>query len=204
MNIPKGMTADEVTAIISKIAKRLAPKFKFGYYEVNDIEQEAFILGIEGLKDYDEVRPLENFLWVHIRNRLKNLKRNEFERHDKPCLRCRVDAYDKIQGCSQYEDPMACKPYKKWHCRNQTKKNLMAPIGFDNVRDEQEERMKIYHQVDDIIANRELQDIIDDKLPIYLRADYLRLLSDVHISKPRRVKVQEAIREILTELDDDT
>ena len=48
MKIPQGLTEDEVVGVITKIARRLAPKFTFASYDVEDIEQEAFLIGIAG------------------------------------------------------------------------------------------------------------------------------------------------------------
>jgi DNA-directed RNA polymerase specialized sigma24 family protein len=62
------------------LAKRISPRFKFGYYDVDDLEQEAFILALDGFKRWDGVRPLENFLSVHIHNRLINFRRNRYHR----------------------------------------------------------------------------------------------------------------------------
>lgn len=66
--------------IIQTIAKQLAPRYVFGSYERDDIEQEAVLIGIDGLKRYDGVRPLENFLYTHMNNRLKNFKRDNYFR----------------------------------------------------------------------------------------------------------------------------
>ena len=44
-----------------------------------DIEQEAFIIGAKAIDDYDG-RSLENFLYVHLNNRLKNFKRDNYYR----------------------------------------------------------------------------------------------------------------------------
>jgi len=82
MKIPNSMTESEVSETISKVARRLAPKFTFGPYDVEDIFQEAFIIGIEGLDKYDEARPLSNFMFTHISNRLKNFKRDNYYRLD--------------------------------------------------------------------------------------------------------------------------
>jgi DNA-directed RNA polymerase specialized sigma24 family protein len=60
----------------------LATKFTFPNYEADDITQEAFIIGMEAMNRYDEMRPLENFLSVHIKNRLKNFKRDNYYRPD--------------------------------------------------------------------------------------------------------------------------
>ena len=67
-------------SIIQRIAKQLAPRYVFGSYEREDIEQEATILALDGLKRYDGVRPLENFLYTHVSNRLKNFKRDNYFR----------------------------------------------------------------------------------------------------------------------------
>ena len=76
------MSEQEVVDTITKVARHLAPKYVFASYDIEDIFQEAFIIGIEGLEKYDEKRPLSNFLFTHISNRLKNFKRNNYYRLD--------------------------------------------------------------------------------------------------------------------------
>lgn len=76
------MTEDQVVSTIYRISSRLASKYTFPNYEEDDIQQEAFIIGMEALDRYDGIRPLENFLSVHIKNRLKNFKRDHYYRHD--------------------------------------------------------------------------------------------------------------------------
>tara|TARA_B100001113_G_scaffold165997_1_gene135809 strand:- start:1460 stop:1978 length:519 start_codon:yes stop_codon:yes gene_type:complete len=82
MKTPKNMSEQEVVDTITKVARHLAPKYVFASYDIEDIFQEAFIIGIEGLEKYDEKRPLSNFLFTHISNRLKNFKRNNYYRLD--------------------------------------------------------------------------------------------------------------------------
>lgn len=65
---------------IQKIARALAPKYVFDCYDREDIEQEAILMGIDALSRYDKNRPLENFLYTHISNRLKNFKRDNYYR----------------------------------------------------------------------------------------------------------------------------
>ncbi len=76
------MTEEQVVSTISKISSRLASKYTFPNYEADDISQEAFIIGMEALDRYDGVRPLENFLSIHIKNRLNNFKRDNYYRQD--------------------------------------------------------------------------------------------------------------------------
>jgi DNA-directed RNA polymerase specialized sigma24 family protein len=82
MKIPKNMTEEQVISTISKISSRLANKFTFANYEEEDIAQEAFIIGMDAMERYDEIRPLENFLSTHIKNRLINFKRDNYYRPD--------------------------------------------------------------------------------------------------------------------------
>jgi DNA-directed RNA polymerase specialized sigma24 family protein len=82
MKIPQNLSEQEVVETITKVARKLAPKYVFASYEVEDIEQEAFMMGVEGLKRYDTNKPLENFMYTHINNRLKNFKRDNYYRFD--------------------------------------------------------------------------------------------------------------------------
>jgi DNA-directed RNA polymerase specialized sigma24 family protein len=82
MKIPKNMTEEQVVSAITLVSSRLASKYTFPNYGEDDISQEAFIIGMEALDRYDGVRPLENFLSIHIKNRLKNFKRDNYYRPD--------------------------------------------------------------------------------------------------------------------------
>lgn len=78
MKIPKKMTEQEVINQIHVVINRIAPKYIFNGYDVDDIKQEAFIICMDALKRYDNKRPLENFLSVHLSNRLKNFIRDNY------------------------------------------------------------------------------------------------------------------------------
>jgi len=78
MNLPEGMTEEEVSDQIQIVVDRIAPKYAFYGYTVDDIKQEAFIICIEALNRYDSSRPLENFLSVNLSNRLKTFVRDNY------------------------------------------------------------------------------------------------------------------------------
>lgn len=83
MKIPKNMTEKQVLEKIHIVVNRIAPKYTFHGYDVDDIKQEAFIICMDALDRYDELRPLENFLSVNLSNRLKNFVRdNYFTKND--------------------------------------------------------------------------------------------------------------------------
>ena len=73
MKIPKNLKEDEVLDKIELVINRIAPKYTFHGYDLNDIKQEAFIICYEALERYDQKRPLENFLSVNLSIDLKTL-----------------------------------------------------------------------------------------------------------------------------------
>ncbi len=177
--VPEDLNEDEVLAIIEKIVNSLAYKYCFSHFDVDDIKQEGFIIGLEGLERYDRSQPLENFLWVHISNRLKSFKRDNY---------IRPVPSDILPGTPEYEE---------WEEKYATKKNLLEPISIKNVRDEHEKNMwtKI-----DFVDDLEISDIfslIDKELPVNLREDFLKLKQGMSLPKPKRERVYECIVEIL-------
>jgi len=82
VNIPSHMDETYVLSVIAQVTQKLAPKYVFASYDIEDIEQEAFIIALEALERYDLDKPLENFLYTHVNNRLKNFKRDNYYRQD--------------------------------------------------------------------------------------------------------------------------
>jgi hypothetical protein len=78
MKIPNGMTESEVVSKINLVVDRIAPKYAFYGYSVEDMKQEAFIICMEALNRYDPSRPLENFLSVNLSNRMKTFVRDNY------------------------------------------------------------------------------------------------------------------------------
>jgi DNA-directed RNA polymerase specialized sigma24 family protein len=78
MKVPSNMTEEELIDQINKVIDRISPKYTFYGYDINDIKQESFIICLDALDRYDETRPLENFLSVHLSNRLKNFVRDNY------------------------------------------------------------------------------------------------------------------------------
>lgn len=200
------MTEVQVIKVIEKVINRTCSKYTFGYYERDDIKQEAFIIAINALEKYDGVRPLENFLQVDLGNKLKNLKRDKYQRIEKPCLKCPLYNLSIESQCDKYTDKTECDLYRNWYNRNETKKNLVVPICFNNVNDEQEESMKYTDSVLSNLSEAEILQIVEENLPADLRKDFIKLRFGAKLSRYHKAKIQEAIMEILKSkglLDDD-
>ena len=190
------MTEEEVLNIIDVIVERLSHRFTFAYYEREDIKQEARILAIEGLDKYKPDLPLENFLWVHIRNRLVNFKRDNYIRHDEPCLTCPFKAFiKKTSKCKLFDDRNLCDLYSTWKTRNETKKNIISPISISVLVDDNENIPS-----DDVGINldyKELMDKIDRNIPVYIRSIWLQLRAGVKIHAEDMRLLQEEVEKIL-------
>ena len=189
MKIPSNMTEQEVLSIIDNVANRLARRFKFGYHEMDDMKQQARLFACEGLDAYDEIRPLENFLWTHVHNRLFNFKRDKYERPDNPCKKCKESSV-----CITKVD---CYEYNHWINRNSRKKNLMYPVAFDSVDDINEDNMKYNVASEELFDYKTIIDIIDKELPINMRSLYLKLKLNTKLTKSQKTKIQQIIKEIL-------
>lgn len=105
MILPEGLTEEQFLEAFNNVIVKIAHKYTFTSYETEDIEQEAFLIALGALKDFDTSRSLDNFLYIHLSNRLKNFKRDNYYRYE-------VGAAHKIQ---------------------ETKKNILEPIDIHEL-----------------------------------------------------------------------
>ena len=194
-NSLNGVDETEFLDAVDKITKKLIYKFKFGYHEAEDMKQQATIFAIQGLKNYDKSRPLENFLWTHVRNRLFNYKRDNYQRPDKPCIGCPFfdKHYNKSDNqCTKFKDRTECEPYNNWETKNSSKKNIMRPLAIDYLSDTPNNLGP-----NELIKNKEILDIIDKNLPIKLRPAYLNFMANQKIPKKEYTLLIQTIKQIL-------
>lgn len=193
---PKTVDENELLETIEVISKKLAYKFKFGYHELEDMKQQISIFAIEGLKNYDHKRPLENFLWTHVRNRLFNFKRDNYQRPDLPCKTCPF--YDphlkeSVNGCSEFTNQTECELYSNWFNRNSSKKNLMHLNTIEDIKDYLPNKVNAVEN----ISNNEILEKIEENLTGEIRQIYLKMKSGIKIGKNDTDKLVNKIREIL-------
>jgi len=191
MEVPEGMTGAEVLEIIDKIANRLSWRFVFPGYAREDIEQEARIIALDGLTRYDPDKPLENFLWVHVRKRLCNFKRDNYMR-PAPCSSCPLKAYiKKSDTCKLFKEKAECELWANWKAKTEIKKNVNTPLSMAEVADEGGE----YDVIGDI-DNNELLAYIDAEIPIWMRHIWLQAKAGEKISAEEMRQLKEAVLEM--------
>jgi hypothetical protein len=193
--IDNKVSEEDFLRVLDNIGKRLAHKFRFGYHDIEDMKQQAAIFALEGLEKYDNTRPLENFLWTHVRNRLFNYKRNNYQRPDIPCLSCPLyDPNYKVSKnqCSKYANKDDCDLYSTWATRNIAKKNIMQPsyIEYDISNNK---------NFDSKMQNNEIIKLLDENIEPEFRESYLRLKHGEKIPKQQLKKLQSHIELIIGE-----
>lgn len=188
------MTEQQVLAAIEKVVAILAPKFKFGYYDVEDMKQEARYEAIKALSEerYDNKRPLENFLYTVVLSRLINLKRNKYKRSEPPCVGCPF--YDKSRNkCAAFEDRMSCIKFANWTRRNANKQGLLYPVDISLIFDSQISKKS---SVVKDVELREIIAIIERNLPKTLQVFWEKAKGGGKLRKTEREKLQRYIATI--------
>jgi hypothetical protein len=193
--LPNNVNEEEFLIVLENISKRLGNKFKFGYHTFEDMKQQAAIFALEGLKRYDSSRPLENFLWTHVRNRLFNYKRDHYQRPDVPCNTCPFFDKHRVKTqsqCTEFSNRNDCELYNAWYTRNNAKKNIMKPVDIENTSSPSRTL-----DVEDLVDNNEILNIIDIKIPTPYRDLYLKFRHGDKISKNDQKKIINIIKTTL-------
>lgn len=195
MNVPPGQTKESVTEIIERVVNALAGRFTFGIHSEDDIKQELWVIALQALTEgrYDPSRPLDKFLYIHLRNRISNFKRDHFHRSDPPCRLCNEGKFCTENG--------ACKKFREWKRLNSSKANLQQPADIDRIADEDGQVTGTPSKVCDDASMNDVLARIDANLPIELRQTYLQMRSGMTVPKSRRDPVEDAIKRIVCQSD---
>lgn len=171
------LTEDEIS-IIQTAAKDVASSLVYGFYTVKDIEQDAFLLVLEAIRDgsYDESKPLRPFAYKHIKNRINNKKRKELCRQIPNCEQCEL-----LNG-------EACSTHKVATKLNRDKRSLLYPFPLMDT---------IVAYDTDTAEYRELCSLILDGLKGRVKNDYIKLIEGHEVPKDRLKVVRSNVREIL-------
>jgi DNA-directed RNA polymerase specialized sigma24 family protein len=186
MPLPHDIPEADFLRAVDEVVNSVARNFAFAHYYAEDVRQEARLMALEALPRYDPSRPLANFLHVHIRNRLLNLKRKIWKRAESPCPDCH-----KAGHCLR--NPEHCRRYREWMGRNAAKQAIARPAPLEDG----ERPGRGADAAHDDASLREALARIDAALGPELRADYLRLRAGRRLSDERRRRVMEAVRAAL-------
>ena len=195
--MPKGLTEAEVLAVIESAVAYLAPSFKFGYFDIEDMKQEGTIFCLEAMDSFDFSKSTQDnvadalltFLKTHVRWRFLNMRRKQLTRVEPPQCDCDLCINDS-------EDRLDCSKYSHWIKRNISKKSLMEPFDVDEIHSM---AASTSQNIDDIVVSSDILAILDEHIPANMRADYKRFVEGVSISKSKRERLISHIKIILAE-----
>jgi len=173
------MPTTEQLEVIQKVIDRIAAKYKFGYYEADDIRQESFLICLEALEKYDSSRPLENFIARHLSNRLKTLRRNKYYRQN-------------VEEGTNHQK------------LNESKKNLMdlKSLNYDDEVDpEIFDNMSYEVDFDGMLSAKEALDKVMSELSPQMLNDFKRIANGVSVKHHKKAALYERVKEILNEED---
>lgn len=197
--LPHGITEADFLRDVERVAALISKKFEVPGYTSEDIKQQVALLCLEALPRYDPaVGPLVNFMYRNAHNRMQNLLRATLGRTDFPCKICHEAATD---GGPGHPDGSVCPAHIKWWERNSLKAGIARAREFSAMGTEGhwDEVTGIEPSVEADAATDELLAIIDEHLPVKLRANYLRMRAGVQVPKPAREEVERAVLEILAD-----
>jgi hypothetical protein len=177
---------EHITQVIHDVCLMLSNTYQFGYHLQDDIYQEAYAEALIVLNRdvYNiAIKPLGNFLYAHIRNRLSNLKRKQLFRSEAPCKCC--DAFN--------PGPNPCKRWIAWNKCNETKQRLMRPmtLAYD---------AKVPAPHEDVSARillSELRSYILDRLPSELHEDFECFAAEGDLPKARHALLLQTLHAVL-------
>lgn len=187
------VTAEQLE-IINRVLDKVAPKFVFGSFEVEDIKQEALITVIQAIPKYNPIYPFEVFVRTHANYRLINFLRDNFHRNDPPCESC----HNSVDGNTDHANGKYCFVYRQWKKRNANKASIARPTSLSGITDETHAHETFIVQksvpIDEQATRKEFYNLIDGRLPIEYRKYFLQMVSGARLSKYRR---EQLIAEIL-------
>jgi DNA-directed RNA polymerase specialized sigma24 family protein len=187
-------TEQEILAIIDGLLDILAHRYKFSYYALEDIKQEGRIIAITGLEGYDESRPLQNFLYRHLKNRLSNFVRDNYVRNESPCKLCRR----KTQGKTEHADGQFCEKHLAWRKRMNRKLGVHNPKALYTISDAEQLFSGEPIQQKDLADERDrLIDLISDEIPVGVRTTFLKMLEGLPVKHADREALLIEIRAAL-------
>lgn len=171
-----------ITEIIERIQRALSTKHTFPGYSADDIAQEIALLCLRDQHKWDpEKGTLEQFLYVHCRNRLHTLRRDQFSRNYSYCP---------LQGRYTGDNDAATR-----------KLQVLTAISFESVNDLEQEPQAITSSDEDVVLDRlQAQEILrklDEELPPAIRPLLLKLLHDEKLSNKQRTLLLEEIHKVL-------
>lgn len=193
------MDNEKVIEAVNKFAGYLASVYKFGFYEIDDLKQEAMVRAFQAMNNgtYDDSKDLDQYLFMTVKNHFKNIHRKYRQQNKPPCLTCPL--YDpnfksSLNQCSEYADKNDCQPFNEFINKYENRQSLLQPSDITSISDEDKNELVIDYNLLEDLAQTELYDYVDRNIAPLVRNDFLRMIAGVklHPDNIRRVQLEVA------------
>lgn len=196
------MDKDKVVEIVEEFSGYLGQIYKFGFYELEDMKQEAVLRCLEALNNnnYDETKSLKQYLFMVVKNHFKNLLRKYRQKNEPPCLTCPFfDAAMKSSDnqCTKFINKNDCKEFSEFQKKCSVRESILSPHDIGSLSEIEKEQLTVEYDILENMADTELYLYIDEHLKPYLRSDFLRLLSGINIKEENKKIIQREVALII-------
>jgi hypothetical protein len=202
------LTVDDLVNMTNAIANKLASSIKFGIYSISDIMQEAHLEAIKGVTKFkhskisnnttnanmNHLNPnysgLANFLFIHIRNRLLNLKRDKHFRYEKKYM----SKIEHIKNNNETAKNMTTNDstLNNYVTINKSKSMLSSMYADSDVT-----LSKIGYKYSKSFQYENYLSIIESNIKHFPRELYLKLKCGLHLTKKQTNILFYSIEDIL-------
>jgi hypothetical protein len=188
----KKLTYSEIEHIVEYLVKVKSDKYKFDYYDTDDIGQEIRIICLKVLGHFDFEKVKEdkwvNFFGRCVDNALKNLKRDKYIRFASTCSKDCLLLHENDDDMSK-----VCKKWVNHQANNEKKKKIKHPVSLEIVGD------VMYNYFENSIMADDIKRYLIDNIEDNLRPTLVQLIngSRTKLSKKKIEKVQTSVKELL-------
>lgn len=196
------MDNEKVIEAVEKFSGYLASVYKFGFFEIDDLKQEAMVRAFQVVNNgtYDESKDLDQYLFTAVKNHFKNIHRKYRQKNEPPCLTCPLfdpGFKSSLNQCREYADKNDCEPFNSFNNKYKNRQSLLQPADIASISETDKEQLVIEYNLLDDLAQTELYDYVDKNISPEIRSDFLRMLSGIKISSENTKRVQKEIALIL-------
>lgn len=198
------MDNEKIIEAVEKFSSYLASVYKFGFYEIDDLKQEAMVRAFQAMNNgtYDESKDLDQYLFMTVKNHFKNIHRKYRQQNKPPCLTCPL--YDpgfksSLNQCVEYADKNDCEPFNSFNNKYKNRLSLLQPSDIATISEDDKNQLVIEYNLLEDLSQTELFDYVDKNISPEIRGDFLRMLSGVKINSENTKRVQREVVAILIE-----
>lgn len=132
------------------------------YMNWDDVEQQIRVHIWKKWKQYDPKKPLANWVNAIISNQISNIRRNLYDAHARPCLKCAENQGANL--CAKYGvQDSSCPLYLHWERTKKRAHDTKLPVSMENHTQD------VFSMPDSTIDIFRKQEIINVKMKEILR-----------------------------------